>query len=93
MDDSIYIWNKLGENLTRGFIGQQHTNMCDRPVGVVQQTGVNLDGEVFVCLLIHLHQPLIALKIWWIFEEHQKGETGRSMIKTWMRGKKIVRTV
>lgn len=48
-------------------MGQQHTNMCDRPIGVVQQKGVNLDGELFVCLLAHLHQLLIALETWWIF--------------------------
>lgn len=60
-------------------MGQQHTNMCDRPIGVVQQTGVNLDGELFVCLLAHLHQRLIALETWWIFEEKQNRETDKDL--------------
>lgn len=46
---------------TRGFIGHQHTNMCDRPVGVVQQTGIDLDGKSVVCSLNHVHQLLIVL--------------------------------
>lgn len=53
--------------------------MCDRPIGVVQQTGVNLDGERFVCLLSHLHQLFIALETWWIFEEKQNRETDKDL--------------
>lgn len=46
--------------------------MCDRPVGVVQQTGINLDGESVVCRLSHVHQWLKVLNNRRILEERRK---------------------
>lgn len=49
------------EKRTREVSGHQHTDMCDWPVGIIQQYGVNLEGEAFVCLLNHPHQSTIWL--------------------------------
>lgn len=51
--------------------GHQHTDICDRPVGVIQQTGINPKGETMLgCLESN---SFINLRNRWIFDKDKRG--------------------
>lgn len=59
---------------TRYLAGHQHTNKCDWPVGVVQQTDINSKGETILGC-VDSKRSIVELQNRWIFEKtEQMGE-------------------
>lgn len=54
------------------FASHQHTIVTDRPIGVIQEAGVNLNSEHVVFWLNHLHQWLRVIWDVWVFMKKKR---------------------